>query len=111
MAIRTKRDLNYNDDSVTVNNVKYLPDLLIKFPVDKDDINFENCTCIFSILDRDNLISRKYVGAVFFENLNNTNIEKTVNGYLPEYVFCFTDTKFPLEEFVEEQDFKPYFKL
>lgn len=110
MTIRAKY-YDYTTDVVTVEGSGYNPDFIINFPIEKDTINLDNCTCVFSILNRQNLAVRQYVGAEFFENLNNENIQKSINGYLPEAVFCFTQTSFPLDAFLNEQDFQPYFKI
>ncbi|KLT69911.1 hypothetical protein [Flavobacterium sp. ABG] len=110
MTIR-KKNYDYSTDVVTVQGKGYNPDYIINFPIEKDEINLENCTCVFSIRNRNNLAVRQYVGAEFFENLNNENIQKEINGYLPEAVFCFTASFFPLEEFLKEKDFKPFFRF
>lgn len=93
-------------EAVTVEGLKYKPDYLIHFPITKDIISIQNCTCVFSIRDRQNLGLRKYVGAEYFKLLDSENITKEINGYLPEDVYCFVGDKFPLATFLNEQDFK-----
>ena len=90
---------------ITVSNKQYQADYIIKFDVDKDIININNCKCVFSILSRKDLFTRKYVGAKFYEKLTNENVIEKFNGYSPEHVFCFTDTDFPLDKFLEENTF------
>ncbi|MEN2402316.1 hypothetical protein GKZ90_0021180 [Flavobacterium sp. MC2016-06] len=104
MAIYTK-NYDYLSDPITVNGKEYVPDFIIAFPVDKDAVNLEKCTCVFTIRNSENLILRDYVGAEYFELLNNENIKKSINGYLPEHVNCFTETFFPLEDFLKEKGF------
>lgn len=107
MAIIDKFNNDFpTDGGVTFKGRFYNADFMIKFPVDKDNINLENCTCVFSILDRSNLFLRQYVGAKFYDLLTNENIIENINGYLPETVFCFTSTAFPLDAFLKEKDFK-----
>lgn len=109
MAIIDKYNSNFlKDDGVTVKGRFFKADYKISFPIQNDDINIDNCTCIFSILDRGNPIFRKYVGGKFYENLNNGNIIENINGYLPETVYCFTDSSFPLKEFLDENNFKHF---
>lgn len=91
---------------VSVNNKEYIADKVVLFPVVKEKINFDNCTCIFSILERPFMQKRQYIGAKFYENLNNENVIEEINGYLPECIFCFIDTYFPLEEFLNMNDFE-----
>lgn len=93
---------------VTVNNKKYQADYIIKFDVDKDNINIDNCKCVFSILSRKDLFTTQYVGAKFYEKLTNENVIERVNGYAPERVFCFKDTDFPLDKFLEENTFNVF---
>ncbi|SRX76269.1 hypothetical protein [Aequorivita antarctica] len=99
----SKKDFS---DSITVGGVPYNPDYLIQFPVDKDEINIKNCICVYSILDSTNSVFRKYVGAKFLKHLNSKNVGDKVNGFLPQNIYCFTDTYFPLDDFVKEQKFK-----
>ena len=94
------------ENFVTVNHKQYQADYIIKFDVDKDNIDLKNCTCVFSILSRKDLATRQYVGAKFYENLTNENVTESINGYLPERVFCFTETDFPLDAFLKESNFK-----
>lgn len=109
MAIINKFDNNFpNDGGVTFKGKFYKADFMIKFPVDNDDISLENCTCVFSILSRKNLFTRQYVGAKFYDLLTNENVTENINGYLPETVFCFTSTSFPLDDFLKEKDFKVF---
>lgn len=89
---------------VTVSNQKYQSDYVIKFEVDNDIINLDNCICVFSILCRHDLGIRQYVGAKYYRKLTNDNVVERINGYLPEFAFCFTDTDFPLEIFLKEQN-------
>ena len=106
MAIIDRHDFNFPKDGfITFKGKEYKADYLIKFPTEKDEINLINCTCIFSILERTNFVFRQYVGARFFENLNNNNVTDSINGYLPELVFCFTHTDFPLDDFIKESNF------
>ena len=98
-------DFPTDSSSVTVKGVQYQADYLIKFHIDKDLINLKNCTCVFSIYSRDNYCIRKYVGAKFYKELNNETVSENINGYLPEFVFCYTETEFPLDDFLEEQGF------
>lgn len=95
-----------SDGGVTFKGKFYKVDYMITFPIDKDKINLDNCICVFSILNRVNPLLRKYVGGKFYENLNNENVIESINGYLPETVFCFTDSYFPLDEFLEENNFQ-----
>ena len=107
MSIINKFDNHFpNDGGVTFKDTFYKADFMIKFPVDNDEINLENCTCVFSILNRSNLLLRQYVGAKFYDLLTKENIIESVNGYLPETVFCFTSSDFPLSEFLDESNFQ-----
>ena len=109
MAIIDKYDENFpSDGGVTFNGQFYKADFMIKFPIDNDEINLNNCTCVFSILNRSNLYLRQYVGAKFYTKLNKDNVIENINGFLPESVFCFTDTAFPLSEFLEKSSFQHY---
>ncbi|TKC08049.1 hypothetical protein FA048_12865 [Pedobacter polaris] len=104
MSIYYENEFPAEQGIVTVKNRKYIADCIIKFPVDKDTININKCTCVFSILDRGKQLKRHYVGAEFFEKLNNENVVKSFNGYLPEFVFCFFKTDFPLQDFKGEKN-------
>ena len=109
MAITSKNDEGFSSDSkIKFNGQVYKADFIIKFPVNNDDINLENCVCVFSILNRSNLFFRQYVGAKFYAKLTNDNVIENINGFSPESVFCFTDTDFPLSEFLAEHDFQHY---
>lgn len=109
MSIINKNDPDFpKNEYITVNGKKYKPDTLIDLRSEVEKTNIKNCTCVFSILDRDNLLLRKYVGVKYYEKLTNDNIKEKINGYLPEHVFCFYETDFPIEEFKEEQDFKHF---
>jgi len=109
MSIIDKHNNNFpSDGGVTFDGNFYKADYIIKFPIYNDDINLDNCTCVFSILNRSNLYLRQYVGAKLYDNLNKDNIIESINGYLPETVFCFTDTYFPLSEFLEKSNFQHY---
>jgi hypothetical protein len=90
---------------VTVDGKQYQADYIIKFDIDNDVIDLDNCKCVFSILNRKDLFTRQYVGAKFYEKLTNENVIEKINGYLPERVFCFTDTNFPLDKFLDENTF------
>lgn len=94
-------------ESVTVNGNSYSPDYIIDLPLDEDDkIDIENCNCVFSTKNPNSPLFRKYVGAKFFKKFVNNNVLEKVNGYLPESVFCFQETDFPLDDFIKEQNFK-----
>ena len=109
MAITSKNDESFSSNNkIKFNGQIYKADFIIKFPVKNDDINLENCVCVFSILNRSNLLFRQYVGAKFYTNLTNDNVIENINGFLPESIFCFTDTDFPLSEFLAEHDFQHY---
>lgn len=107
MPIIDKSDENFpKSESVTVNGKPYKPDYCIKYPVDNDTIDIDNCICVFSIRNRDSPKIVKYVGATTYDKLTKDNVIKKVNGYLPDYVQCFTETEFPLDDFIKEQNFK-----
>ena len=107
MLIDKDSPLYPSNGGVTVNKQVYKPDYLIELPTE-DSIDFKDCICVFSIIDRQQPPVRKYVGAKYFNELDNQRLHEPINGYLPEYVFCFTETSFPLEEFESEQNFKPF---
>ena len=114
MAIIDKSEFAFPTDGiVTFDNVEYIADKLILFPITNDEINLDNCTCLFSILERPirRDSRRQYVGAKFFKNLNNSNAQESINGYDPEHIFCFTKTEFPLRKFINKQDFKNFNEL
>ena len=111
MAIIDKSEFAFPTDGIVYfGNVEYVADKLILFPVTNDKINLDNCTCLFSIIERpvrpDS--KRQYVGAKFFSNINNANAQESINGYQPEHIFCFTKTEFPLQKFIDKQDFKNF---
>jgi len=109
MAVIDKTNFKYPTDGVvTFKDTQYIADKLILFPITKDIIDFDNCTCVFSILERPNLQMRQYVGAKFYENLNNENAIEEINGYLPEHIFCFIKTNFPLQDFIDDKNFKRF---
>lgn len=109
MAIIDKSDNTFpNDGGVTFKDIFYKADFIINFPVDNDEINLENCICVFSILNRSNPFIRQYVGGKFYDSLNRNNVSEKINGYLPESVYCFTKTHFPLSDFLEHNDFQYY---
>lgn len=111
MPIIHKSNPDFPTDSfITVNNKKYQADYVIKFDVNKDTINLDNCICVFSILSRKDSRTRQYVGAKFYENLTNDNVVESINGYLPEFAFCFTETAFPLDAFLGENTFDIFIK-
>lgn len=103
MTLFSKKDFS---DPITVDRISYNPDYLIQFPIDNDKVDIKNCICVYSILDSTNSIFRKYVGAKFLKSLDSKNIGDKIYGYLPQNIYCFTDTDFPLDDFVKEQNFK-----
>lgn len=111
MALINKSEFAFPTDGIVYfGNVEYVADNLILFPITNDEINLDNCTCLFSILERPvrRDSKRQYVGAKFFKNLNNANAQEFINGYQPEHIFCFTKTTFPLQEFIDKQSFRQF---
>lgn len=107
-----KQGYDYVIEPVTVKGRQYNPNFIIDLRTlkdsEKDQIDYDNCICVFSILNRDNPVFRQYVAVEHFEKLDFDTIMKEFNGYLPETAFCFTSSYFPIEEFREEQDFKHF---
>jgi|26BtaG_2_1085354.scaffolds.fasta_scaffold00262_10 hypothetical protein len=111
MSIYQKSDKNSPKlEPIAFKGKSYYPDYIIRLPLDKNSkINIDNCDCVFLIADANKPDFRKYVGARHFrKSKENEKIPETINGYNPQYIFCFTETPFPINAFIKEQDFKSY---
>ncbi|MAG85973.1 MAG: hypothetical protein CMB97_00955 [Flavobacteriaceae bacterium] len=84
----------------------YIPDYIIELPLSENEsINIDNSDCVYSIANPNNPEFRKYVGIRHFrKSTNDEKFPEDINGYSPKYIFCFTETKFPLEEFANEHN-------
>lgn len=106
MSILNKKILtSLQEGFITVKNIKYIPDYVILFPLDKNDkLDIKNCICVFSIFNRENPLLRKYIGVKEYKNFNLKKAKETINGFEAEHVFCFTEDDFPIEDFKKENN-------
>lgn len=100
-----------DESLVTVKGKAFSADRIIKLPIEDDNFEIRNCICVFSIIDPEQtqlqgVFIRKYVWAEEFKKLNKEKANSIKNGYNPHFIFCFTKTKFPLEDFIEEHSLR-----
>lgn len=108
MSVYKKGEINFPKTAfVKFKNINYIPDVIIYLPLEKDDvINLKNATCIFAVRNSYKPLDLLVVGADKLENLNNNNVSDKFYNCYPERILCFVNTKFPLDKFIKENDFK-----
>ncbi|SHF02635.1 hypothetical protein SAMN05444278_1196 [Psychroflexus salarius] len=90
---------NKNQNFVTLKGQKYIADFYIELPAD-DKFEIKGVTCVYySIV---NPPFRKYLDAIHFDVLKETNVDKSIQYLNPGHVLIFKGDDFPIKQFKEE---------